>query len=67
MVARPELIKSANFISSAAAGAGGMLGGMATLVRKMLPLSSLSRHLDPNPVRGAVVLDWLLWGGGGNS
>jgi hypothetical protein len=44
-----------------------MLEGMAIWIRKLLPLSSLSRHLDPNPVRGAVVLDWLLWGGGGNS
>jgi hypothetical protein len=67
MVARPELIKSANFISSAAAGAMAMLEGMAIWIRKLLPLSSLSRHLDPNPVRGAVVLDWLLWGGGGLS
>jgi hypothetical protein len=40
---------------------------MATLIRKLLPVPPLTRYLDPDPVRGAVVLDWLLWGGGGNS
>jgi hypothetical protein len=28
---------------------------------------ALARQLDRNPVRAVVVLDWLLWGGGGNS
>jgi hypothetical protein len=40
---------------------------MAPWIRKLLAPLPLARHLDPNPVRGAVVLDWLLWGGGGLS
>jgi hypothetical protein len=40
---------------------------MAPWIRKWLPPLPLARYLDPDPVRGAVVFDWLLWGGGGLS
>jgi hypothetical protein len=40
---------------------------MARWIRKLLPAVPLARHLDANPVRGVVILDWLLWGGGGQS
>jgi hypothetical protein len=37
---------------------------MAHWIRKVFPTAALARHLDPNPVRAVVVLDWLVLGGG---
>jgi hypothetical protein len=37
---------------------------MAQWIRKVLSTTALARHLDRNPVRAVVVLDWLVLGGG---
>jgi hypothetical protein len=37
---------------------------MAQWIRKVFPPAALARHLDRDPVRAVVVLDWLVLGGG---
>jgi hypothetical protein len=37
---------------------------MAYWFRKVFPTAAMARHLDRNPVRAVVVLDWLVLGGG---
>lgn len=57
-------MKWARFISGAASRVAGMLSPMAHWIRKVFPTATLARHLDRNPVRAVVVLDWLILGGG---
>jgi hypothetical protein len=37
---------------------------MAYWFRKVFSTAAMARHLDRNPVRAVVVLDWLILGGG---